>query len=393
MVHTSNLTYIAESYKAAVKHTHLLSEITQSSATNGQVPTWDGTAAAWVPKTPASGGGGVTAHKSSHATGGTDALTPADIGAEPTITTLPISKGGTGATTAAAARDALGAKSPQIDFYGASTTWTKPAGAKLVVVECVSGGGGGGYGGKGPAGTAIYGGAGGGSGGYVRATIDASQLTDASYTITVGSGGFGGIGATLTNATLGTISSFAGITQGTLVRASAGGTVAGNGGTALPTSGGAGAPSGNGGGAANITANGGAGSGSNPAPSSGGAGGGLTATAVVGSLGSPVNVFNGGTGGTNHLVGLISNGGVASRDTNGISATSTAPRTLSSLLINGCGGGGGGACSFATGSGGNGANGTGYGSGGGGGGATIGSGERSNGGNGAPGAMLITTYF
>jgi hypothetical protein len=280
--------------------------------------------------------------------------------------------------------------SPQIDVFTSSGTWTKPVGAKQVIVECVSGGGGGGYGGKGAAGTAIFGGAGGASGGYTRAAIAASQLTDESYTITVGSGGNGGIGATLTNATLGTLSSFAGITQGTLVRASAGGTVAGNGGTVAPTSGGAGAPAGNGGGAANITGTGGSGSGSNFAPSSGGAGGGITAAAVVGSL---TGVFNGGTSGTNHFVGLISNGGVASATANGGSATPSTPRTLSALVINGSGGGGGGACSFATGSGGNGANGTGYGSGGGGGGATIGTGERGNGGNGAPGVLMITTYF
>jgi hypothetical protein len=49
-----------------------------------------------------------TSHKSSHATGGTDALSPADIGAEPAISSLPISKGGTGATTADQARINLG---------------------------------------------------------------------------------------------------------------------------------------------------------------------------------------------------------------------------------------------------------------------------------------------
>jgi hypothetical protein len=41
--------------KAAVSHTHPLSEITQSSATSGQVATWNGSA--WVPSTPS---GGVT---------------------------------------------------------------------------------------------------------------------------------------------------------------------------------------------------------------------------------------------------------------------------------------------------------------------------------------------
>lgn len=51
-----------------------------------------------------------TAHKSTHASSGGDALTPADIGAEPTISTLPVAKGGTGAATAAAARTNLDAQ-------------------------------------------------------------------------------------------------------------------------------------------------------------------------------------------------------------------------------------------------------------------------------------------
>jgi len=43
-------------------HTHSFSDLTQSSATTGQVPTWNGTA--WVPQTPAtgSGGGGVSSY-------------------------------------------------------------------------------------------------------------------------------------------------------------------------------------------------------------------------------------------------------------------------------------------------------------------------------------------
>jgi hypothetical protein len=41
--------------KAALAHTHALADLTQSGATNGQVPAWNGTA--WVPQTPSSGGG------------------------------------------------------------------------------------------------------------------------------------------------------------------------------------------------------------------------------------------------------------------------------------------------------------------------------------------------
>jgi hypothetical protein len=39
--------------------------------------------------------------------------------------------------------------STQIDIYKGSSNWSKPRGAKKVVIECVSGGGGGGAGGKG----------------------------------------------------------------------------------------------------------------------------------------------------------------------------------------------------------------------------------------------------
>ena len=49
----STATQTALDGKAALSHTHPLSEITQSSATTNQVPMWNGSA--WVPTTPASG--------------------------------------------------------------------------------------------------------------------------------------------------------------------------------------------------------------------------------------------------------------------------------------------------------------------------------------------------
>jgi hypothetical protein len=41
---------------AAPTHSHALSDLTQSGATSGQVPTWNGTA--WTPQTPSGGGSG-----------------------------------------------------------------------------------------------------------------------------------------------------------------------------------------------------------------------------------------------------------------------------------------------------------------------------------------------
>jgi hypothetical protein len=54
---------------APASHTHPLSALTQSSATTGQVATWNGTA--WVPTTPASGGGGSATTDASLLTSGT----------------------------------------------------------------------------------------------------------------------------------------------------------------------------------------------------------------------------------------------------------------------------------------------------------------------------------
>jgi hypothetical protein len=52
----STATQTALDGKAATSHTHSLSDISQSSATTGQVPTWNGSA--WTAATPSGGGGG-----------------------------------------------------------------------------------------------------------------------------------------------------------------------------------------------------------------------------------------------------------------------------------------------------------------------------------------------
>lgn len=284
------------------------------------------------------------------------------------------------------AASSLAMPSTVIDVYSTAGTfsWTKPEGAKQVVVELVSGGNGGGAGGKGTSGTAIFGGTGGGAGGYSRTIISASEL-EATCSVVVGTAGSGSIFGVAV-ATQGGASSFANASTPTqfLARAQSGGTAGQNGGTAAGTAGSGGAPNSNAGGAASATATAGAGSGSANAPTGGGAGGGVSAG------GAP---FNGGNGATNPFINVFSAAGGQSTVANGGNGVPAATRAINSLVINGGGGGGGGASSFATGSGGNGANGSGYGSGGGGGGATIGSGNGGNGGNGAGGIVVVTTYF
>jgi hypothetical protein len=287
------------------------------------------------------------------------------------------------------ASDVGAAASPQIDIFATPGTftggWTKPAGAKQVLFECVAGGGGGGAGIKVAAATISSGGGAGGSGGYSRAIINAAHLTDATYTVTVGAGGSGGT-AGGAGAGSGTNSSVAGSTLGQFIFAQRG-TGGGVGATPGNSTGGlAGIPGGVAGlsgtaGAAGGTV--GSGGSNNYGPSAGGSGGGTSAT-------TPFQ-FAGGNGGNNTITGLAP---ATAGPLGGGAGGTVTPINIPSLVMNGGGGAGGG--SSITSNGGAGGNASGFGCGGGGGGScssnTVGF-VAGNGGTGAPGVVVITTYF
>ena len=324
------------------------------------------------------GGGDLTASR----TLSIAALSPDPTGTYGSTSQIPsLTVNNLGQVTAASS---LAMPTTNVQVFTSDGTWTKPAGAKLVIFDVVAAGGGGGAGGKAASGTAIFGGGGGGGGGYTSLTYAATDLADASYAVVVGTGGTGGIFSPLTSATAGGISTITGGTQGLIVRASGGG-AAGSGTTTTGAAGIAGTYTTNTGGASNTAGTAGGGSGGVRGPASGAAGGGCSTSAP----------YNGGIGGSNVPYGLAggSGGGQSTSANGGTGGNGNLKTGLASALFIGSGGGGGGASTFATGSGGNGGNGTGTGCGGGGGGATHGSGNGGNGGNGAPGIVVVTTYF
>jgi hypothetical protein len=134
------------------------------------------------------------------------------------LPTIPISKGGTGATERAAALSALlpaqtgntgrvlmsdgsnsfwgpGNRHVDVQTFSANGTWIKPPYAQRIVVILISGGGGGGGGQQSPAGSIAIGGNGGNAGGFVVLNLDPAQL-GSTETVTVGSGGTGGTSRT-----------------------------------------------------------------------------------------------------------------------------------------------------------------------------------------------------
>lgn len=294
----------------------------------------------------------------------------------------------------------------QVDTYTANDTWTKPTGAKAVLVKMIGGGGGG------ASGTAngSYRAGGGGGGAYIEKMFVASALSS-TESVVVGAGGTGGAGTSGTgnSGTAGGNSSF-----GTYLYAygGAGGVDAGGAGGGIGSAGSgttpgfpgttgeigvAGGGAGSGASGANpgkASSEGGAGGGGGGvANSNGGAGGDSLYGGAGGGGGGGSTANNGGAGGGK---GISAGSGVAGGTGGASTATSGTAGADGSLLLNKAGGGGGGGGGVtnnvvnpATG----GAGGACGGGGGGGGNAGASGGTSGAGGNGGRGEVVVITYF
>lgn len=268
-----------------------------------------------------------------------------------------------------------------------SYTWSVPATAKSITIDCTSGGGGGGSGRRGAAGTVRGGGGGGAGGGRTIYTFPLSELSDRGLTVLVGSGGAGGAAATAndTNGNAGA----AGLSSSVRITNDANGWLAqawwGTGGGAGTTAGGAAGivawvntyASASGGAGGTGAAGGNAPLGPTQAATSGGGGGGISAGDVA---------FAGGETYTRSITRNIGNtvagGAVGANGGNG-----------AAVVPGGDGNGGSGGGASITTAAGAGGNGSAYGGGGGGGGASLNGFNSGAGGNGGDGVVRITVWY
>ena len=371
-----------------------------------------------------------TAHKTSHATGGSDAIAPADIGAAAAshshsaadITSGTVATARLGSGTASSSTFLRGDQTfaaPPVTSVDGSTgavtvtksdvfvftrtskpasatgatpgpyTWAIPDGVKAILVQAKSAGGGGGSGRRGAAGTARGGGGGGGGGAYAEMYVRVDELSTRTLSVTVGGGGAGGAAPTSDDANGNSGSSggtsFVLVGSSYLMRVLNGG---GGGGGGTTSAGSAGASS-------TGRENGGAGSAGGVTAAGSGGGNLFTFGSAGGGGGGGVNTSNaafaGGAGNRNFIqwqdadVGGGAAGGFSGADS--VSVTDSGSR-LGGLTAPGGGGGGG----HASGGGGAGGNGIVGGGGGGAGGGTNGV-TGGAGGNGGDGIVRITVWY